>query len=157
MAIIYKDFTTFERISSIPSEQLDTLKSWADQNDLLFTEGTTPLMWPTILQQIREDFDGFLEGGGWKSIMADDSEEEQESEQDDDSEFVDEDASSQSSEDDSDFSGDDESESSQYQDDESDSEAVDWEELDKKAMEADRKYAKKDTRDTQKQKPSKRR
>jgi len=49
MAIIYKDFTTVERISSIPAEQLDTLKQWADQSNLIFHEGTAPLNWPVIL------------------------------------------------------------------------------------------------------------
>lgn len=72
MAIIYKDFVTFERISSIPSDQLDTLKQWADQNDLLFVEGTLPLNWPTILQGIWEDFEGFVEDGGWKTLILDD-------------------------------------------------------------------------------------
>ena len=49
MAILYKDFITFERISSIPSEQLDILKQWADQNDIIYNEGTSPLNWQTIL------------------------------------------------------------------------------------------------------------
>jgi nucleosome binding factor SPN SPT16 subunit len=65
MVFIYKDFTTFKRINSIPMESLDDIKSWLDSCDIVFSEGPMPLNWTVVLQQIREDLGAFVEDGGW--------------------------------------------------------------------------------------------
>lgn len=49
MVFIYKDFTTFKRINSIPMESLDTIKSWLDQVNIVFSEGPMPLNWVAVL------------------------------------------------------------------------------------------------------------
>lgn len=132
MAIIYKDFTKFDRICAIPSEELETIKAWADQSNLLYNEGTMPLNWKNILGEIREDFGQFVEGGGWKAFICDDSDAgEEEEEEDGDSEFN-EDVSEQSDDEESDFSVDEESSSNDYEDEDDDDseEGLSWEELD---------------------------
>jgi nucleosome binding factor SPN SPT16 subunit len=65
LVLIYKDYQTFKRISAIPMEYLDTIKSWLDATNILFSEGPISLNWPNILNHIREDFEGFVEDGSW--------------------------------------------------------------------------------------------
>lgn len=143
MAIIYKDFNTFDRICSVPSEQLDLIKQWADQMDILYTEGAMAINWNNILSTIREDFPSFLENGGWAFFRDDQSNEGEES--DSSSGFQDDlqEESGESSE--SDFSGDNESASSEEVEEPSDSEeqGVEWDELDRRALESDKKNASK--------------
>ena len=57
MVFVYKDYANFRRISSIPMEQLDTIKEWLNDSDVLYTEGPISLNWSAILQQIRSDID----------------------------------------------------------------------------------------------------
>jgi len=49
MVFVYKDFTTFKRINSIPMESLDTIKTWLDQVEIVFSEGPMPLNWIAVL------------------------------------------------------------------------------------------------------------
>lgn len=49
IVFVYKDFTTFKRINSIPMESLDTIKNWLDQCDIVFSEGPMPLNWIAVL------------------------------------------------------------------------------------------------------------
>lgn len=68
MAVIFKDFQNFKRINSIPIEHLDDIKTYLDEIGIIFSESVVPLNWTNLLQQIREDFEGFLEEGGWKFL-----------------------------------------------------------------------------------------
>lgn len=68
MVFVYKDFTTFKRINSIPMESLDIIKSWLDQVSIVFSEGPMPLNWAAVLLQIREDVGGFISEGGWSFL-----------------------------------------------------------------------------------------
>lgn len=65
LVFIYKDYQTWKRISSVPIEKLDTIKSWLDSMDILYSEGPMPLNWQAILQSIRGDLEGFIAQGGW--------------------------------------------------------------------------------------------
>ena len=47
--IVNKDFVSFKRISSVPMENLDTIKDWLDSNDIVFTEGPISLNWTALL------------------------------------------------------------------------------------------------------------
>ncbi len=136
MAIIYKDFTTVERINFIPSENLDLIKKWADNMDLVFTESQMVMNWQNILQEIRANFEDFLQDGGWSFLRQDQSEENDESGSEGTSEVNFSKAEEESSE--SSFSADEE-DSSSYESEESADEGMDWDELDKKALEQDRK------------------
>jgi nucleosome binding factor SPN SPT16 subunit len=71
IAIIYKDFTTFKRINSVPIEHLDEIKQYLDSIKIIYFEGMLPMKWPNILSYIRDDFESFLGEGGWKFLCDD--------------------------------------------------------------------------------------
>jgi len=152
LALVYKDYTNYHRISAIPMEFLETIKSWLDATGIIFTEGPMCLKWPQILQTIRDDFEGFLETGGW-SFLADNATEEDnshrggaDSQPESDSDFDpsgDEEEGSSSD----DYSGEDgdsesEAESSDVKPEEdSEEEGLDWDEMDRRAIEQEKKAA----------------
>ena len=67
--LVYKDFANFKRISSIPMENLDMIKQWIDDSEIVYTEGPISLNWTQILSQIRSDIEGFIEQGGWSFLQ----------------------------------------------------------------------------------------
>ena len=141
MAIIYKDFHTFKRINSIPRESIDQIKQYLNEIGIIFSEGTLPMNWNAVLAQIRENFDDFLADGGWKFLQDDEHEEgeEEDSELEGDpgfSEGMDEESEFSES---SDFSGDGADYSSEVDDEVS--EAMSWDEMEKKAYEEDKNAA----------------
>ena len=50
MAIIFKDFTIFKRINSIPIEHLDDIKTYLDEIGLIYSESIVPMNWTNVLQ-----------------------------------------------------------------------------------------------------------
>ena len=92
MAIIYKDFTTFRRINSIPRENIEELKEYLDSVGIIFSESISAFNWQAVLTKIRNDFESFLnDDGGWKFLQDDDDGEaaaEDDSELDDDPAFA---------------------------------------------------------------------
>jgi nucleosome binding factor SPN SPT16 subunit len=90
MVFIYKDYTNWKRISSIPIEQLDSIKDWLDESDVYFSEGPASLVWPTVLQAVRSDIGQFLKDGGW-TFLSVDGQNSDDSEPDGDSDFDEED------------------------------------------------------------------
>ncbi len=71
MALIFKDFTTFKRINSVPIEHLDDIKQYLNSINVIYFEGVLPMNWPNILSYIKGDFESFLEQGGWKFLSDD--------------------------------------------------------------------------------------
>ena len=145
MAIIFKNFMTFMRINSMPRECIDELKENLDSVGNIFSESVTPLNWNAVLAKIRSDVDAFIADGAWKFLNDDDDEAagDQDGSEEDDPEFdaeeEGEDASDDESESDySDDEDDDEDESEPYGSEES---AADWDEMDRKALEEDKKAA----------------
>lgn len=69
MAIIFKDFTTFKRINSIPIEHMEEIKSYFDEIDILYAESEAPFNWNTLLGHIRETFDDWLKDGAWAFLI----------------------------------------------------------------------------------------
>ena len=144
LALINKDFNNFRRINSIPMEHIDDLKSFFDEIGVIFCEGPATLNWPAVLGEIRNNFEDWLEDGGW-NFLAEESEQEEgegaESEIDGDPSAA---YGSEDEEDsESNFGSDDDSESLSDEED-SDSEnlteqGLSWDELDKMAEEEDRK------------------
>lgn len=49
MAIIFKDFTTFKRINSIPIEYLEDIKNYLDEIGIIYSESVIPMNWNNIL------------------------------------------------------------------------------------------------------------
>lgn len=147
MAIIFKDFTTFKRINSIPMEQIETIKEYLDEIGIIYSEGAIAMNWPNLLTQIRNDFESFLEANGWRFLQDedDDAGEEGEAELEDEDESFDVDDDEEGEEEsESDFSEDDDedySSSSLGSEEELSEEGLSWEEMDRRAEEEDRKNA----------------
>lgn len=127
-------------------EYIEDLKSFFDEIGVVFCEGPATLNWPAVLTEIRNNFEDWLEDGGWSFLNDEGSEdgdrEEGEDSEDDDpsadygSEEEDDDESSfGSGEDDESFSDEDESAGSE----DLSEEGLSWDELDKMAEEEDRK------------------
>ena len=73
MAFIFKDLNKpFHRITTIPMENLDMLKSWLDENDILYGEGLYNMRWAEIIQNIKSNPQSFLKEGGWNFIQEND-------------------------------------------------------------------------------------
>jgi nucleosome binding factor SPN SPT16 subunit len=60
------------RISAIPVECLEEVKNWLNQMDILYSEGTLNLNWAMVMNQIKQDVEGFVDDGGWAVILFDD-------------------------------------------------------------------------------------
>ena len=168
MAIIYKDFQTFKHINSIPREQLDQIKAYLNEIGILYSEGVVPMNWNAVLTQIRDDFEAFLESGGWRFLQEDEAEEgeDEDSELAEDPEFKDvsEDNSEDESDDGSDFSDEADEDGDDYSEevDGEVSEGLSWDELEKKAYEDDKQAAQRrqqvnDDKGANKRKPERRR
>ena len=145
MTIIYKDFQTFKKINSIARENLDDIKAYLNEIGIIFSEGVVAMNWNAVLTQIREDFEAFLENGGWRFLQDDEDDEldEEDSELAQDPAFEEEYGNeSDFSDEESDFSDEDEDVSSAMDGSEDlDEEGVSWEEMEKNALEEDKRAA----------------
>ena len=65
LAVIKRDFMTCTRINSIPTEYTEELKSYFNTINVIYLETLAPLKWDLLLNQIRDDFDGWLQLGAW--------------------------------------------------------------------------------------------
>ena len=69
MVFVFKDINRpAHRITIIPLESLEVIKSWLDSVDILYSEGTINLKWPNILSKIKNDPEGFIKEGGWSFL-----------------------------------------------------------------------------------------
>ncbi len=143
MAIIFKDFTTFKRINSIPIENIETIKDYLDEIGVIYSESITPINWTNVLAHIRENFVDFLDDGGWRFLQNDADDEEEGEGEDEDESFHSEDDEEEEDESESDFDDDDDdySSSSLGSEEELSEEGVSWEEMERRAEEEDRKAA----------------
>jgi nucleosome binding factor SPN SPT16 subunit len=161
LVFVQKDWTkSTVHINAIPIDSLETIKDWLDSCNIKYYEGNISLNWKSVMQKIRDDPKGFWEDGGWDFLEGDDSAEEnrEEDEESEEDEFVpagddDDDGSDESdyggSDDDSDdySGGSDDDDSLGSGDDESDEEGEDWDELEKKAVQDDKRRMAKRKRD----------
>ena len=69
MAFIFKDFTTFKRINSVPIENIEEIKSYFDEIDVIYAESEAPFNWSVLLSHIRDNFEDWLEEGAWGFLM----------------------------------------------------------------------------------------
>jgi len=134
-------------INGIPVESLDTIKEWLDSCDIKYYEGTKNLVWPRVMQQIRENPKKFWKAGGWNFLESESSDEEN-------NEEADEDDYQPSGSDSDDYTHSDSSESgssseltAESDSDEPESvdeeEGEDWDTLEAKAAQEDQKRAQK--------------
>ena len=140
LAIIKKDFVSCIRINSIPTEYTEELKSYFNEIGIIYLESMAPLKWDAILTQIREDFSGWLEQGGWMQLVEDDDAEEGMESSEDGDPACDYDDEEESESEDDNYSDASEEESSDVaSESQLSEEGCDWDELEKKAIEEDRK------------------
>ena len=132
LVIVLKDFQSYTRIDSVPMEYTDQLKEYFNDIGIIYLESQQPYKWDAILNQIREDMDGWVENGAWKVFM-----ENSDSEGGDDEESEDEDSAFQEDDDEGseseseDYSDASEEESSEAYDEELSEEGLDWQDLEK--------------------------
>lgn len=70
MAFVFKDLNRqVHRITAIPIENLELIKSWLDNCDILFSEGLYNINWQKIIQKIKSDPEEFIEEGGWDFLF----------------------------------------------------------------------------------------
>ncbi len=73
MVFLFKDLNRpAQRITAVPMENLEMIKTWLDQCEILFSEGLYNLNWVKTVQRIKKDPEGFLKEGGW-SILFDEN------------------------------------------------------------------------------------
>ena len=114
----------------------------------MYSEGPLNLNWTMVMNQIKQDIEGFIEDGGWGTILQDDSSEEDEEQKqnrelmDQDSVFTpeekDDHAESDYTNEDSDF--DDFDEESDFEEEELSEEGMDWEEMEEITKKKEKDY-----------------
>jgi nucleosome binding factor SPN SPT16 subunit len=50
-------------------ENLEMIKNWLDDCDILFSEGLYNINWGKIIQKIKKDPEAFIEEGGWGFLV----------------------------------------------------------------------------------------
>lgn len=69
MAIIFKDWNKpVQRITAIPIENLEMLKNWLDESDILFFEGLYNMNWSKVFETIKKDPEEWVDEGGWSFL-----------------------------------------------------------------------------------------
>ena len=142
MVFVFKDFDREpHRVDAIPSTNVEQVKEWLTSMNLKYYENKMNLVWKPILKTIKEDPEGFIEGGGWNFLDMEASASEGEGEEESE-EFEPSDSDSDEEEEDddeSDFDEDEEDESEEEEEEEEDSEeGKTWEELEAEARRDDR-------------------
>ena len=141
MIFVWKDFNKdVARIDSVQSHSLETIKDWMSSIEMKFFESKVNLNWKTILKTIKDDPEGFVDGGGWNFLDAD-AEDSDEDGEEDGSEFE---MSEEPDAESSDYSDSDESLEEEDSDeefaasDEEEEEGMDWDEMEQEARREDR-------------------
>ena len=82
MVFVFKDFEREpHRVDAIPSNVVEQVKEWLNSVNLKYYENKMNLVWKPILKTIKEDPQGFIEGGGWEFLNMEASEDEDEEEE----------------------------------------------------------------------------
>jgi nucleosome binding factor SPN SPT16 subunit len=69
MAIIFKDWNKpVQKITAIPVENLEMIKNWLDESDILFFEGLYNMNWSKVFENIKRDPEEWIEEGGWAML-----------------------------------------------------------------------------------------
>ena len=143
LVFVYKDFhRPPSHVNTIPVESLDRVKEWLDSVDIAYTEGPLNLNWATIMKTVTQDPHEFFKSGGWAFLSIDsDAEGGSGDESAEESAFEvssDEMGSESESDEESDFE-EDEDASADEGDVSEVSEGEDWDELEHKAKNEDKR------------------
>lgn len=57
------------RITAIPIENLEMIKNWLDESDILFFEGLYNMNWSKVFENIKKDPEEWVEEGGWSFLQ----------------------------------------------------------------------------------------
>jgi len=88
LVVVFKDFKLEPKmISSIPVQQIDTVRNFLQENNILFIESKMNISWKQFLEEVKADILGFYQDGGWLSFL----QEEEDEDDDEDDEGSDED------------------------------------------------------------------
>ena len=87
LTFIYKDYERFIRVLSIPIEQVEKIKDWLDRSNIIFYDLQVNVKWGKFMQDLRSNFRGFVEEGGWSAWDSDEEEKLIQDEVEGDSEF----------------------------------------------------------------------
>jgi nucleosome binding factor SPN SPT16 subunit len=145
MAFVFKDFSRpIKKIYTIPMECLDMLKTWADDNNILYGEGQYNMNWSNVMNAIKEDPKNFVEEGCWNFLVdnAEDDEEDSDDENDDDPEYQEEEEEDYSDDDDYDAEEEEESIGEDEGDDALSEAGKSWDDMENDAKKDDNERAK---------------
>ena len=145
MAFVFKDFSRpIKKIYTIPMECLDMLKTWADDNNILYGEGQYNMNWSNVMNAIKEDPKNFVEEGCWNFLVdnAEDDEDDDDDENDDDPEYQEEEEEDYSDDDDDDAEEEEESIGEDEGDDALSESGKSWDIMENDAKKDDNEHAK---------------
>ena len=145
MALVFKDFSRpVKKIYTIPIENLDMLKTWADENDILYGEGQYNMNWSNVINVIKECPKDFVKDGCWNFIAdnLEDEEEEDDDGDDDDPEYQEEEEEDYSDDDDYDVEEEEESIGEDEGDDALSESGKSWGSMENEAKKDDNEHAK---------------
>ena len=145
MALVFKDFSRpVKMICTIPIENLDMLKTWADENDILYGEGQYNMNWSNVINVIKECPKDFVKDGCWNFIAdnLEDEEEEDDDGDDDDPEYQEEEEEDYSDDDDYDVEEEEESIGEDEGDDALSESGKSWDSMENEAKKDDNEHAK---------------
>lgn len=160
LAFIFKEWERLPfRIDTIPSESLEAIRKWLNSCDIKYYETNQNMLWKNVMKMVQKDIPGFLEDGGWATVLGDDEGEEGDDEEDEESDFEPEEEDSEDEDSEEYESAEEEGESSSDESDEEEDEdeGEDWDELEKNAKEDDRELGikeKETDREERKKKPA---
>mmetsp|Transcript_3937 Transcript_3937/g.10265 ORF Transcript_3937/g.10265 Transcript_3937/m.10265 type:complete len:1060 (+) Transcript_3937:110-3289(+) len=163
LVLVLKDYSQKPvMVSAIGIEHLDSLKSWLDSCNIKFYEGTANLNWGNIMKTINGmGIEEFYDDGGWKNVLAMDSDDEGgEEESEEESEFEPSESESEEeeeSDDDEEYASEDSEDSGEESLDSDESEGKDFEQLEQEAKRADKVKGRFEEEERPKSKGAKRR
>jgi nucleosome binding factor SPN SPT16 subunit len=163
LTLVMKDFSVKPvQVSAINVEHLDSLKTWLDNCNIKFYEGTANLNWGQIIKHITGmGLQDFYDEGGWKNVLGMDEGSGEESEDPDDAEsdFAPSGSESEEEEDSDDedeyeVDSEDSDDGGEEDLDSDESEGKDFEELEEEAKKADKRRDREEEEEKPRKKPS---
>jgi nucleosome binding factor SPN SPT16 subunit len=83
LVVVFKDFKLEPKmISSIPVQQIDTVRNFLQENNILFIESKMNISWKQFLEEVKADILGFYQDGGWLSFLQEEEDEDDDDEDD---------------------------------------------------------------------------
>eukprot|EP01083_Nonionella_stella_P237916 834187_1 len=182
LVFVYKDFLREpHRVTTIPRQHLDTIQDFLNWKNVLYSQGKINLDWKSLMSKIRSNLEGFVSSGGWDFLLSpedesNDSNTNNSNKPPSEDDYVPSEPDDYSSDDYSDDDDDDDDYDDDYETDYSDEDnnnnnnnghgsrrrssqsnsnndtGLDWDELDRRALEHDRRANKKEFEEDRKDK-----